>query len=592
MKFHILTLFPEMVRQGLETSITGRAMEKGLIRLNPVNIRDFTLEKHGRVDDYPYGGGAGMLMQAQPVFDAWKSVCETSVRADAAHRGRSDFPEGRIRRPRTIYVTPQGEPFTQRKARELAEEEELVILCGHYEGIDERVLEEVVTDYISIGDYVLTGGELAAMVIVDAVSRLVPGVLGNEVSAEAESFHGDLLEYPQYSRPEVWHGKKVPEVLLSGDHAGVARWRLEKSVERTAAVRPDLYEKYREKQALIQSMAKDKRNRIHMMESLAAGQGEILYRKDGGILVCDREAGVCMLSGESGGERGGRRQELPVSEESRGGTGGRNSELPVSEKSRGGKSGRNSELPVSEESRGGKSGVRPEASMPEESRGGTGGESPEAPAAEAVRHKALLAAVPEDAEWLAVSEERLAEELRERGFCICGKFSQYLYTARQTLPVRCRDIRRLTIGDLEYVSGHLQELDEALARGGESRRREAEHYLLERIRAGAMYGVFAEGRQTGFVGIHRGGGLGLMYVEEGYRRQGMGKALLSHIMNRLLEQGRVPYLHLQSVSRRAGEDQREGAEEAKADVRVMEHLLEKLRLYRAAREIWWLRREP
>ena len=190
MKFHILTLFPEMVQQGLATSILGRAAEKDLISIDAVNIRDYTQDKHGKVDDYTYGGGAGMLMQAQPVYDAYRVVAGD-------------------RKVRCVYLTPQGAPFTQKKARELSGEEELVLLCGHYEGIDERVLEEVVTDYISIGDYVLTGGELAAMVVVDAVARLVPGVLNNDESAETESFHNDLLEYPQYSRPEEWHGKKV-----------------------------------------------------------------------------------------------------------------------------------------------------------------------------------------------------------------------------------------------------------------------------------------------------------------------------------------------------------------------------------------------
>ena len=185
MKFHILTLFPEMVQQGLATSILGRAAEKDLISIDAVNIRDYTQDKHGKVDDYTYGGGAGMLMQAQPVYDAYRVVAGD-------------------RKVRCVYLTPQGAPFTQKKARELSGEEELVLLCGHYEGIDERVLEEVVTDYISIGDYVLTGGELAAMVVVDAVARLVPGVLNNDESAETESFHNDLLEYPQYTRPEVW----------------------------------------------------------------------------------------------------------------------------------------------------------------------------------------------------------------------------------------------------------------------------------------------------------------------------------------------------------------------------------------------------
>lgn len=230
--FHVLTLFPEMVTGGLCTSILGRAMSRGVISLEAVNIRDYTTDKHGKVDDYTYGGGAGMLMQAQPVYDAWEAVC-TKI------RGR-----GFRERPRVIYLTPQGRTFRQELAQELSKEQELILLCGHYEGIDERVLEEIVTDEISIGDYVLTGGELPAMVLIDAVARLVPGVLHNEESAATESFDNGLLEYPQYSRPEIWHDKKVPEILLSGDHAKVDQWRLEQSIERTKKRRPDLYEAY------------------------------------------------------------------------------------------------------------------------------------------------------------------------------------------------------------------------------------------------------------------------------------------------------------------------------------------------------------
>lgn len=236
MNFYVLTLFPDMIIQGLDISIIGRAMAKEIISLEAVNIRDYTLNKHKKVDDYPYGGGAGMLMQAQPVYDAWKSV-----------QGEKQL--------RTIYVTPQGHTFTQKIAKELAEEEELVFLCGHYEGIDERVLEETVTDYISIGDYVLTGGELPAMVMIDAVARLVPGVLHNNESAETESFQDGLLEYPQYSRPPIWHGKEVPEVLLSGNHKKIAQWRHEQSVLRTRERRPDLYERYRQ----IQDAASQKK---------------------------------------------------------------------------------------------------------------------------------------------------------------------------------------------------------------------------------------------------------------------------------------------------------------------------------------------
>lgn len=236
MNFHILTLFPEMIRQGLETSITGRAIDKGLININPVNIREFSSDKHNRVDDYPYGGGAGMVIQAEPVFKAYGYL--------ASHikmmKEKSEVP---YQKPRVIYVTPQGSVFHQSMAQELAKEEDVIFLCGHYEGIDERVLEMVVTDYISIGDYVLTGGELPAMVMIDAIARLVPGVLNNDVSAEFESLQDNLLEYPQYSRPESFMGKKVPEVLLSGHHANIAAWRREQSILRTFERRPDLLEK-------------------------------------------------------------------------------------------------------------------------------------------------------------------------------------------------------------------------------------------------------------------------------------------------------------------------------------------------------------
>ena len=227
MNFHILTLFPEMVTQGLNTSIIGRAADNGLLTIEAVNIRDYTADKHKKVDDYPYGGGAGMLMQAQPVYDAWKSVVDRIESASV----------------RTVYLTPQGSVFTQTLAKELAKEQDLILLCGHYEGIDERVLEEIVTDYVSIGDYVLTGGELPAMVMVDAVSRMVPGVLSNGESGCTESFEDNLLEYPQYSRPEEWRGKRVPAVLLSGNHQKVDEWRREQSILRTKERRPDLFEK-------------------------------------------------------------------------------------------------------------------------------------------------------------------------------------------------------------------------------------------------------------------------------------------------------------------------------------------------------------
>lgn len=224
---------------GLNTSITGRAISKGVLSVEAVNIRDYAFNKHNSVDDYPYGGGAGMLMQAEPVYQCYQAIVDKIQ----IQRGVDDAPSTEKKKPRVLYMSPQGRTFTQGMAEELAQEEELIFLCGHYEGIDERVLEEIVTDYVSIGDYVLTGGELPAMVMVDAVSRMVPGVLHNDVSAEFESFQDNLLEYPQYSRPETWHEKQVPPVLLSGHHANIEKWRREQSVIRTAKNRPDLLEK-------------------------------------------------------------------------------------------------------------------------------------------------------------------------------------------------------------------------------------------------------------------------------------------------------------------------------------------------------------
>lgn len=232
MNYYIMTLFPEMFPGIMDASILGRGGEKGLICWETFNIRDYTLDKHSKVDDYPYGGGAGMVMQAEPVYRCYQAICDNIGRKPK----------------RVIYLTPQGKVFDQSVAQELAREEELVFLCGHYEGIDERVLEEIVTDPISLGDYVLTGGELPAMVMMDAISRLVPGVLGNGDSADTESFSDGLLEYPQYTRPAEILGRKVPEVLLSGHHEKIETWRREKSLERTRQFRPDLYQRWKEKQ--------------------------------------------------------------------------------------------------------------------------------------------------------------------------------------------------------------------------------------------------------------------------------------------------------------------------------------------------------
>ena len=227
LKFHVLTLFPEMITEATSHSILGRAIRNGIIDINPLNIRDFAINKHGQVDDAPYGGGAGMVLMAPPVYDAYqhikkeqKNVVETPV----------------------IYLSPQGAVLTQKKAQELSAYKEIILLCGHYEGIDERIIEEIVTEEISIGDYVLTGGEPAALVLIDAVSRLVPGVLGKAESHQDESFSGEtpLLEYPQYTRPAQFLGKNVPDVLLSGHHGNIEKWRKEQSLKRTASKRPEL----------------------------------------------------------------------------------------------------------------------------------------------------------------------------------------------------------------------------------------------------------------------------------------------------------------------------------------------------------------
>lgn len=236
MNFHVLTLFPEMIEQGMHTSIIGRAIAGGYLSIDAINIRDYAFNKHQKVDDYPYGGGAGMLMQAEPVYLAYESI-----------QKKLGY------RPRVVYLTPQGEVFHQTMAKELAKEKDLVFLCGHYEGIDERVLDEIVTDYVSIGDYVLTGGELPAMVMMDSISRMVPGVLSNQESGETESFAENLLEYPQYSRPEEWHGQKVPPVLLSGHHANIEAWRREQSIFAYSKASPGSFEKSRSDKQRMES---------------------------------------------------------------------------------------------------------------------------------------------------------------------------------------------------------------------------------------------------------------------------------------------------------------------------------------------------
>ncbi|MGI5896727.1 MAG: tRNA (guanosine(37)-N1)-methyltransferase TrmD [Oscillospiraceae bacterium] len=230
MKIDLMTLFPAMCEAVLQESIVGRALKNGLAEVQCHNIRDYTLDKHNRVDDTPYGGGMGMVMQAEPIYR-----CYQAITADCAEK------------PLTIYLSPQGKVFSQQMAVDFSKREHLVLLCGHYEGVDERVLEEIVDLEVSVGDYVLTGGELPALVLADAVIRLCDGVLSDQSCFEEEShFHG-LLEYPQYTRPETWHNKSVPPVLLTGHHANIAKWRSEQSLERTRQKRPDLYQAHMEK---------------------------------------------------------------------------------------------------------------------------------------------------------------------------------------------------------------------------------------------------------------------------------------------------------------------------------------------------------
>ena len=226
MRIDIATLFPEMCETVLNESIIGRARRAGFIELHCHNIRSYTTDKHGRVDDYGYGGGKGMVMQADPIFRCFEAIPKKE------------------KNPRVIYLSPQGNVLTQQKCVELSQEGQLILLCGHYEGVDERVLEEIVDEEISIGDYVLTGGELPALVLIDAIARMCPGVLPSEECYQEESHFGGLLEYPQYSRPEEWHGRKVPEVLLSGHHQRIADWRQQQRLLRTGRKRPDLMEKY------------------------------------------------------------------------------------------------------------------------------------------------------------------------------------------------------------------------------------------------------------------------------------------------------------------------------------------------------------
>lgn len=224
MRFHIMTLFPEIFNSYMDESIMKRAVEKGIIEVHIYNIRDFSNNKHKKVDDYPFGGGAGMVMTPQPIYDTYKHIITTH----------------NINNPSVIYLTPKGKVYNQSMAKQMSLKEDIILLCGHYEGIDERIIDLIVTDEISIGDYVLTGGELPALIMIDSISRLIPGVLNQEESFEEESFKDNLLEYPHYTRPRDFEGLKVPEVLLSGNHKKIDEWRREESIRITKERRFDL----------------------------------------------------------------------------------------------------------------------------------------------------------------------------------------------------------------------------------------------------------------------------------------------------------------------------------------------------------------
>ncbi len=492
MNFHILTLFPEMVMNGLLTSITGRAVKQNKIGIEAVNIRDFTEDKNGRVDDYPYGGGAGMLMQAQPVYDACQSVLE-KLPAQAKRR--------------VIYVTPQGEPFSQKKAKELSECDELLILCGHYEGIDERVLEEVVTDYVSIGDYVLTGGELAAMVMVDAVARLVPSVLHNDQSAETESFHGNLLEYPQYSRPEVWHGREVPAVLLSGNRKKIEVWRRGQAALRTKERRPDLYEKYRVLEECKAFLMKQKLLHIDMIECINRCRGEVLYWDGKEMLLRETESGVFFHT------KIFHPQELPKD------FGG---QIYSRRKADRGEA-------ASHEEYGNKA-------VPEEAER----EQPDYEISQEVvdivskqGRKAPICLVLHQQELVPEVERRL--DLRNSVTCL-----QAVCTRRERLPVRGLyradiletmlgfRIRTLEMEHLPYVTANYDgELPQA--------------YFRQRIKAGQMKGAFDGEQLAGFIGLHDEGSIGMLWIVPEHRRKKLGQALETVMVNEGLERGEIPY---------------------------------------------------
>lgn len=477
MNFHILTLFPDMVMQGLSQSIIGRAAERGLLSIEAVNIRDYTKDKHKKVDDYPYGGGAGMLMQAQPVYDAWKAVEEriadraqaipprsrtmcVTPQGEKVQETKAQIKQAESRRIRTVYVTPQGATFTQQMAKELAKEEDVIFLCGHYEGIDERVLEEIVTDYISIGDYVLTGGELPAMVMIDAISRMVPGVLTNGESGDTESFEGNLLEYPQYSRPEEWHGKCVPKVLLSGNQRMIDAWRREAAAERTRERRPDLYRKYARGQECIASLKKQKLLHMDMIELIARGQARIIFAEGENICLRDMVSGIYFHTAEN---------------------------------------------------------PRIGCSMLEELR------------------------EDDAVEILVLHQEFMVEPAEQKlGLSEIMACSQAVYTKREKLPITglYSTDGRTRAGQPEIRPLRMEHLDEVVRHYNEIVSRE---YIEERIAKQEMFGAFLGEELAGFAGMHAEGSIGMLHILPEYRGRKLGKALETYMINRCLERGYTPY---------------------------------------------------
>lgn len=504
MRFHVLTLFPQMIEQGLSESITGRALKQNIISLNTVNIRDFAHNKHNKVDDYTYGGGAGMLMQAEPVYQAVCSVMGQINKCNQVHSGdnsekniadenvlyentsyKNTAEEIKNHNARLIYVTPQGRVFNQQMAAEFAKCDDLIFLCGHYEGIDERVLEETVTDYVSIGDYVLTGGELPSMVMIDAISRLVPGVLHNDISAETESFHGNLLEYPQYSRPVEWHDKKVPEVLMSGNQKKIDAWRLEKSIERTKERRPDLYAGFKRLDKCREFLMKNKLLHIDMIELINRGCAEILLEADGEYLLRDMVSKVCFHTRPD--EGGAKLIDLAPEDDTK----------PVDKYS--------------------------SQHIPEN-------------------------VTDQITNGIVLHQQRYVELFTANGFNETVECRQAVYTNKEKLSVsglyrpdgrpmpNGLVIRNLDADDIQEAAPMYPGFDNP-------------DYIIERIEAGAVYGAFFSDNTAddtintlaGIIGIHEEGSIGMLYVKPEYRHQKIATALETYAFNRALENGWIPY---------------------------------------------------